>query len=55
MRLVNIRPGRQTRFYLLALPFLLVAIAYFASSGARLGQNPNDTLLPALPTQQAAL
>ena len=55
MRLVNIRPGRQTRFYLLALPFLLVAIAYFASSGARLAQNPNDKLLPALPSMVQAV
>jgi len=50
MRLVNIRPGRQVRFYLLALPFLLVAIAYFLGSSARLAQNPNDKLLPALPS-----
>jgi NitT/TauT family transport system permease protein len=50
MRLVNIRPGRQLRFYLLALPFVLVALAYFAGSGARLAQNPNDKLLPALPS-----
>lgn len=55
MRLVNIRPGRQTRFYLLALPFLLVAIAYFAGSSARLAQNPNDKLLPALPSMVQAV
>ena len=55
MRLVNIRPGRQTRFYLLALPFLLVAIAYFVGSSARLAQNPNDKLLPALPNMVQAV
>jgi NitT/TauT family transport system permease protein len=55
MRLVNIRPGRQTRFYLLALPFVLVAIAYFAGSSARLAQNPNDKLLPALPSMVQAV
>jgi NitT/TauT family transport system permease protein len=55
MRLVNIRPGRQARFYLLALPFALVVVAYFAGSGARLAQNPNDKLLPALPSMVQAV
>ena len=32
MRLVNIRPGRQMRFYLAALPFVLLAVAYFLGS-----------------------
>src|SRR5258705_911964 len=48
MRLVNIRPGRQMRFYLAALPFVLLAVAYFLGSNARLTENPNDKLLPAL-------
>lgn len=55
MRLVNIRPGRQTRFYLAALPFILLAVAYFAGSSARLAENPNDKLLPALPNMVQAV
>ena len=55
MRLVNIRPGRQMRFYLAALPFVLLAIAYFAGSGARLAENPNDKLLPALSSMTQAV
>jgi len=46
MRLVNIRPGRQMRFYLAALPFVLLAVAYLIGSSARLAENPNDKLLP---------
>ena len=55
MRLMNFRPGRQMRFYLAALPFVLVAIAYFAGSGMRLAENPNDKLLPALSTMAQAV
>ena len=55
MRLVNIRPGRQARFYLAALPFILLAVAYFAGSNARLADNPNDKLLPALPSMVQAV
>jgi NitT/TauT family transport system permease protein len=55
VRLVNIRPGRQTRFYLAALPFILLAVAYFAGSSARLAENSNDKLLPALPSMVQAV
>jgi NitT/TauT family transport system permease protein len=55
MRLMNIKPNRQARFYLAALPFVLLAIAYFAGSGMRLAENPNDKLLPALPTMAQAV
>jgi NitT/TauT family transport system permease protein len=55
MRLINIRPGRQARLYLLILPFVLVAVAYFAGSAARLAQNPNDKLLPAVPSMAQAV
>ena len=55
MRLINIRPGRQVRLYLLILPFVLVAIAYFAGSAARLAQNSNDKLLPAVPSMAQAV
>ena len=52
---MNIRPNRQMRFYLAALPFVLLAIAYFAGSSIRLTENPNDKLLPALPTMVQAV
>jgi NitT/TauT family transport system permease protein len=55
VRLVNIRPGRQARFYLAALPFVLLAVAYFAGSNARLTENPNDKLLPALSSMAQAV
>uniref|UniRef100_Q07SB7 Binding-protein-dependent transport systems inner membrane component n=1 Tax=Rhodopseudomonas palustris (strain BisA53) TaxID=316055 RepID=Q07SB7_RHOP5 len=55
MRLINIRPGRQLALYMAALPFVLVAIAYFVGSEARLAENPNDKLLPALSSMAQAV
>jgi len=55
MRLMNIRPGRQARFYLAALPFVILAVAYFAGSSMRLADNPNDKLLPALSSMAQAV
>ena len=55
MRLLNIRPGRQLGFYLAMLPFVVLAVAYFAGSGARLSENPNDKLLPALSSMAQAV
>jgi NitT/TauT family transport system permease protein len=55
MRLMNIKPNGQARFYLAALPFILLAIAYLVGSGMRLAENPNDKLLPALPTMAQAV
>ena len=56
MRLMNIKPSRQTRFYLAALPFVLLAIAYFVGSSMRgLRKIPNDKLLPALPAMAQAV
>jgi NitT/TauT family transport system permease protein len=46
MRLVNLRPGRGGRLALAALPFLAVAGAYLAASGARLALNPDDKVMP---------
>jgi len=46
LRLINARPSRVTAFFLGALPFLAVAIAYLIASGERLAANPNDKLLP---------
>ncbi|ETR78328.1 lipid kinase [Afipia sp. P52-10] len=50
MRFMNLRPGRATGIYLAALPFVLLAVAYFTGSAIRLAENPNDKLLPALPS-----
>ncbi|MFZ5736504.1 MAG: ABC transporter permease [Pseudomonadota bacterium] len=55
MRWVNIRPGRQLAIYMAALPFVLVIIAYLLGSGARLAENPNDKLLPALTSMGQAV
>jgi NitT/TauT family transport system permease protein len=55
MRLMNLKPGRQVRFYLAGLPFILVAVAYLTGSGIRLAENPNDKLLPALSTMAEAV
>jgi NitT/TauT family transport system permease protein len=55
MRLVNIRPSRQMRLYLAALPFVLLALAYLIGSSARLAENPSDKLLPALSSMAQAV
>lgn len=49
-RLINRQPSRATGIYLAALPFVLLAAAYLTGSAARLAENPNDKLLPALET-----
>ena len=54
-RAVNWRPGRVAALYLAALPFVLVIAAYLVGSAARLAENPNDKLLPALETIGAAI
>ncbi|MBF9031773.1 ABC transporter permease subunit [Rhodobacterales bacterium HKCCE3408] len=53
MRLINRHPGRALYAALVALPFVLVAIAYSAGSAARLAENPQDRILPA-PSHLAA-
>ncbi len=50
MRLVNVKPDRAVLLVLAALPFALMAGAYFISSALRLSANSNDKLLPALDT-----
>jgi len=46
MRLINRLPNRGTRLLLAALPIVLLLVAYFAGSAARLADNPDDKLLP---------
>ncbi|MEM6409172.1 MAG: ABC transporter permease subunit [Pseudomonadota bacterium] len=47
MRWINRKPGRPLAVFLMALPFVLVLIAYSLGSEARLAVNPADKLLPA--------
>ena len=47
MRWINRFPGRPFAVFLMALPFVLVFIAYSLGSEARLAVNPADKLLPA--------
>jgi NitT/TauT family transport system permease protein len=55
MRLMNLRPGKQARFYLAGLPFVFLVAAYLIGSSMRLAENPNDKLLPALSTMAQAV
>ncbi|MDJ1006574.1 MAG: ABC transporter permease subunit [Paracoccaceae bacterium] len=47
MRLINREPGAALKAALVALPFVLVFIAYAIGSEIRLAENPQDRLLPA--------
>ena len=47
MRLINRHPGVVSRTALMALPFVLVFVAYSIGSEIRLAANPSDKLLPA--------
>ena len=48
MRLLNRKPSRGQEIFLIALPFLLTAVAYLVFSHLRLAENPNDKLLPSV-------
>ena len=47
-RWINSRPGWAPRFFLGALPFVLLLFIYISSSNARLVENPDDKMLPSL-------
>lgn len=47
-RLINLRPSRGGALVLGALPFLILLAVYLIASEARLAENANDKLLPAL-------
>ncbi len=47
-KLINQRPGKLGAILLGALPFLVLAALYLGASEARLAENPNDKLLPAV-------
>ena len=46
MRLINRHPGIVLRAALIALPFVLLFVAYSLGSQARLAVNPSDKLMP---------
>lgn len=48
MRFINRVPNRGGRWLLAALPLVLLLFAYAAGSAVRLGDNPDDKLLPSL-------
>jgi NitT/TauT family transport system permease protein len=50
MRLVNRRPSRGMALVLMAVPFILLLLAYVIGSAERLADNPSDKLLPSLQT-----
>ena len=47
-KFINRRPANAARWALGMLPFVLLLIIYMLASDARLAENPNDKLLPAL-------
>lgn len=54
-RLINVKPSRGLSQALLALPFLLMLLAYNGASNARLAENPQDRLLPSFEAMGAAI
>ena len=55
MRLINRLPDRAGRLLLVLLPFALLLFAYFTGSASRLGENPNDKLLPSAAQMASAV
>ena len=47
-KLINRQPSRAASWALGLLPFALLIVVYMLASDARLADNPNDKLLPAL-------
>ncbi|UFS63702.1 ABC transporter permease [Sulfurimonas sp. HSL-3221] len=47
-RLMNLRPSKQSLFFLGLLPFVLIVLLYLGASEVRLAENPNDKLLPSM-------
>jgi NitT/TauT family transport system permease protein len=54
-KLINLTPSRPLRWFLGILPFVLLTIIYLGASQARLAENPNDKLLPSLPSIASAV
>jgi NitT/TauT family transport system permease protein len=54
-RIVNSKPSRGGGLALGLLPFVLLAAVYLFGSSVRLAANPEDKLLPALPSLGAAI
>lgn len=54
-RLVNLQPTPAWRWLLGMLPFIALLLIYIGASQARLAENPDDKLLPALDTVVSAV
>lgn len=54
-RLMNIEPGRRSRWLLALLPFALLVLIYLAGSAQRRAENPDDKLLPPFSEMAVAL
>lgn len=55
MRIINRVPSRGLSFFLAALPFVAMIVAYTIGSNARLAVNPADKVLPSLAQMGAAM
>ncbi len=54
-KLINLNPSRPLRWFLGILPFVLLTLIYLAASEARLAENPNDKLFPAVSSFVSAI
>ena len=54
-KLINRQPGVLGRWALGLLPFIIIAMVYLSASSARLAENPDDRLLPAVTTMVDAM
>lgn len=54
-RLINRKPEKPVQWLLGLLPFVLLLLIYMGASNARLAENPNDKLLPAMESFVAAI
>lgn len=55
MRLINRKPDRLALIACAVAPFVVALLVYVVASNLRLAENPNDKLLPDLPTIGAAI
>lgn len=54
-RLINRKPEKPVQWMLGLLPFVLLLLVYMGASNARLAENPNDKLLPAMESFVSAM
>ncbi|MEJ2501527.1 MAG: ABC transporter permease, partial [Campylobacterales bacterium] len=54
-RLMNLRPSKQSVFFLGLLPFVVIVLLYLGASEFRLAEKPNVKLLPSMQSFAAAI